>query len=176
MKKIVCFLIMILFVNCASKNQNYNQLVGHYKYVNKLIPINQYFYLPEKYEYMKYSRDGKTLNRHYINLKNEDLDELRIGVFELRKRYKNGIIDENAFLENFQTQFSWLNNDKYTYENGVSDKINYIIYNVRNKNIEHTILFGTKNKKSIYIQFDNLQTEYSDEVEKVKAIFNKIIT
>jgi hypothetical protein len=169
-------LIMIFFVSCATDKKKYNQLVGYHKYINKLIPINQYFYLPEKYEYMNYSRDGNALNKHYINLINNNSDELRIGIFELKRKYRNGIINENAFVENFRVQFSWLNNEKYTYENGVSDKINYIIYNVRKNNIEHTILFGTKEKKNIYIQFNNPKTEYLDEVEKVKDIFNKIIT
>ena len=132
--------------------------------------------MPEKHEYINVSLYGNVLNRHYISLKNDSLDELQIGVFKLKKEYKNGIIDENAFLENFQTQFSWLNNDKYTYENGVLDKNNYLIYNVRKNNIEHTILFGTKEKKTIYIQLDNPKTEYLGEVERVKDIFNKITT
>ena len=102
------------------------------------------------------------------------MDELQIGMFALGSNQKNGVLDETAFIENFKTELAWLNQDKSLYENGLTDEKSYLIYNVKNNTIEHTILFGTKENFKIYIQLDNPKSSYLEEVDKVKAIFNNI--
>jgi hypothetical protein len=173
MNRIVLLLSFLLFSSCSS----YKQIEvsnGYYKYINSNIPPKPYFYLPEKYVYIKKSNYGNILNQHFTLLSNPDLDELQIGMFALGSNQKNGVLDETAFIENFKTELAWLNQDKSIYENGLTDEKSYLIYNVKNNTIEHTILFGTKENFKIYIQLDNPKSSYVEEVDKVKAIFNKI--
>jgi hypothetical protein len=173
MNRIVLLLSFILFSSCSS-NKQIDERNGYYKYTNSNIPPKAYFYLPEKYVYITRSNYGNILNQHFTLLSNADLDELQIGMFALGTNLKNGVLDETAFIENFKTELSWLNQDKSLYENGITDEKSYLIYNVKNSYNEHTILFGTKENLKIYIQLDNPKSSYLDEVDKVKAIFNKI--
>ena len=173
MNRIVLLLSFLLFSSCSS----YKLIEvsnGYYKYINSNIPPKPFFYLPEKYVYIKKSNYGNILNPHFTLLSNANLDELQIGMFTLKTDLKNGVLDEAAFIENFKTELSWLNQDKSLYENGLTDEKSYLIYNVKNSYGEHTILFGIKENLKIYIQLDNPKSSYLDEVDKVKAIFNKI--
>jgi hypothetical protein len=173
MNRIILLLGFILFSSCSS-NKQIEPDNGYFKYTNSNIPPKPFFYLPEKYIYINESKYGNILNHHFILLTNSELDELQIGMFALKTNFKNGTLDETAFIENFKTELSWLNQDKSLYENVITDEKNYVIYNVKNNNIEHTILFGTKEKLKVYVQLDNPKSSYLDEVDKVKDIFNKI--